>query len=155
MTSKNILIENMSLTCLNVHIVFSTKHRRKLIEKDWKEELHKYIGGIIKDLKAVPLAIGGIDDHIHLLVGLKSFHRPDYLIRDIKSGSTKWVKRNKRGLFAWQKGYAAFSVSPDRIDGVKNYVLNQEEHHKKESFVDELIGLLEEAGIEYDPEYLL
>ena len=144
-----------TLTSLNVQVVFSTKHRKRLIREEWEGDLHAYIGGILKDLGAVPLAIGGVEDHIHLLVGIRAWHRLDYLIRDLKSGSTKWVKQEKRKQFAWQKGYAAFSVSPDRIGRVKNYVLNQKEHHKKERFVDELIRLLDEAGIEYDPEYLL
>jgi hypothetical protein len=113
------------------------------------------MGGIAKDEKAVPIAVGGIEDHAHLLLGLRSWHRLDYLLRDIKAGSTKWVKRGKTGLFGWQRGFGAFSVSPDRIERVKNYILDQEQHHKKIGFEEELITLLGESGVPYDPKYLL
>ncbi|NNE66565.1 MAG: IS200/IS605 family transposase [Pyrinomonadaceae bacterium] len=144
-----------TLTSLNFHVVFSTKERRPLIKPAFKDDLFAYTGGIIRDLGAVPLAVGGIEDHIHLLLGLRSWHRPDYVIRDIKSGSTKWVTNEKKSIFKWQRGYAAFSVSPTRIEKVRKYILNQEEHHKGVSFEEELITLLDEAGVEYDPKYLL
>ena len=141
-------------TSLNVHAVFSTKDRRPLIKPAWTEDLFSYLGGIARDEKAVPIAVGGIEDHVHILLGLKSWHRIDYLIREIKAGSSKWVKTEKKAIFTWQRGYSAFSVSPDRIERVKRYIQNQEEHHKKVSFKEELATLLDESGVQYDPEYL-
>ena len=118
-------------TSLHVHLVFSTKDRRPMISKDWSERLHAYLGGIVKGLDGAPLAIGGIDDHVHLLVGLRSSHRLDYFLRDVKADSSEWIHNEiRKRLFAWQKGYAAFSVSPSNVEGVKKYVLNQEEHHR-------------------------
>jgi len=125
-----------------------------LINKDWRERLHSYMGGIIKGLGGVPLAIGGIEDHIHLLVGLKSTHRLDYLLRDLKADSSAWVHRELKKKFEWQKGYSAFTVSPTSIEGVKKYILNQETHHGKESSGSELVKLLKASGIEYDEKYL-
>lgn len=144
-----------TLTSLNVHALFSTKERRPLIKPEFKDDLFAYVGGISNDLGSVPLAIGGIEDHIHLLLSLRSWHRVDYLLRDIKSKSSKWVKNEKNSIFKWQSGYAAFSVSPTRTDAVRQYILNQENHHREASFEEELVSLLDEAGIEYDPIYLL
>ena len=144
-----------TLTSLNIHAVFSIKERRPLIRPAFRDDLFSYMGGIANERKAVPLAVGGIEDHAHMLLGLRSWHRLDYLLRDIKSGSSKWVGEERDAVFKWQRGYAAFSVSPDRIESVRRYILNQEEHHKKMSFKEELISMLEDSGVEYDPKYLL
>jgi putative transposase len=143
-----------SFTSLHFHLVFSTKERFPLIIKEWRPRFHSYLGGLVKGLEGVPLAIGGIEDHIHLLVGLKSKHRLDYFLRDLKADSSAWIHRELKKKFEWQKGYAAFTVSPSNIEGVKRYVLNQEKHHGKKTFKEELIGLLEASGIEYDEEYM-
>ena len=141
-------------TSLHYHLVFSTKDRIPMI-KEWCENLHAYLGGIVKGLNGVPLAIGGIEDHVHLLVGLTPSHRLDYFLRDLKADSSEWVhKEIRKKLFAWQKGYGAFSVSPSSIEGVKQYVLNQKKHHRRKTFQEEYIELLEAAGIEYDEKYL-
>lgn len=139
---------------LHVHVIFSTKERLPLILKDWRDRLHSYLGGIVKGLDGVPLAIGGIEDHVHLLIGLKSKHRLDYFLRDLKADSSSWVHKELNKKFQWQKGYAAFSVSPLGIEGVKKYTLNQEKHHKKKSFKEELVELLDASGIEYNEKYL-
>lgn len=141
-------------TSLHFHLVFSTKDRLPLIKTDWRSRLHSYMGGIVKGLEGVPLAIGGIDDHIHLLVGLKSKHRLDYFLRDLKADSSAWVHRELQKKFEWQKGYSAFTISPSSIEGVKKYILNQEKHHAKKDFKQELIELLKMSGIEYDEKYL-
>ena len=126
-----------------------------MIAKDWRDNLHSYLGGIAKGLEAVPLAIGGIEDHVHLLVGLRSSHRLDYFLRDLKADSSEWVhKKIGKRMFAWQKGYGAFSVSPSKIDGVKKYVLGQEKHHRRKTFQDEYIELLQASGVDYDERYL-
>lgn len=102
----------------------------------------------------MPLAIGGAEDHVHLLVSLKSKHRLDYLLRDLKADSCVWIHSELQKKFEWQKGYGAFSVSPNAIEGVKNYIANQEKHHAKKNFQDEYVELLKASGIEYDEKYL-
>jgi putative transposase len=142
-------------TSLHCHLVFSTKERVPLIATEWRENLHAYLGGIVKGLGGVPLAIGGIEDHVHLLVGLKSSHRLDYFLRDLKADSSAWVHREAgRKLFSWQKGYGAFSVSPSNLEGVKRYILNQAEHHRRKTFQEEYVELLRASGIDYDERYV-
>ncbi len=138
----------------NFHLVFSTKDRMPLVKNDWENRLHAYLGGIVKGMEGVPLAIGGVSDHVHLLVSLKSKHRLDYFLRDLKADSSTWVRNKIGDSFKWQKGYGAFSVSPAGIEGVKKYVMNQALHHRKKSFQEEYIELLELSGIEYDEKYL-
>ena len=105
-------------------------------------------------MEAVPLAIGEISDHVHLLVSLKSKHRLDYFLRELKADSSGWIHKELTKEFQWQVGYGAFSVSPTNIEGVKSYILNQEEHHKKKSFKDEYLELLEASEIDFDEKYL-
>lgn len=140
---------------LHYHVVFSTKDRYPTITKDWRNTLHAYLGGIVENLGGVPLAIGGIEDHAHILIGLRATHRLDYLMRDVKSGSSEWVHGTvcKRKL-GWQPGYFGVTVSPSHIERVKRYILNQEEHHRHKSFQDEYIEMLKFAGIEYDERYV-
>jgi REP element-mobilizing transposase RayT len=140
---------------LHYHVVFSTKHRQPLIEVAWRERLHEYLGGTIKGLKGFPQGIGGVEDHVHLLIGLKSTHTLSDFMRELKKASSAWV-HNEVGLakFAWQEGYGAFTVSPTSRDGVKKYIANQEEHHRKLTFREELVYLLEQAGVEYNPKWL-
>lgn len=102
----------------------------------------------------MPLAIGGVADHVHLLVSLKSKHRLDYFLRDLKADSSVRLHTELKKKFEWQKGYGAFSVSPSSIEGVKKYIANQEKHHAKKSFEIEYIELLNAGGIEYDEKYL-
>ncbi len=141
-------------TSLNIHAVFSTKERRPLVKDSFKEDLYGFIGGIVKKQNAVPLAIGGIDDHIHMLLGIPPTQRLDFLIRDIKANSSGWLRRKKDAPFAWQEGYGAFSVSPDRVDGVSNYIWNQESHHKSRDYKDEYLNILDASGVPYKSEFL-
>lgn len=144
-----------TFTSLHVHIIFSTKERVPLIADDWRGRLHAYLGGMVKGMNGVPLAVGGVADHAHLLVGLKSSHRLDYFLRDLKADSTDWVHRGiNRKLFSWQKGYAAFSVSPSNLERVRRYIENQEEHHRRNTFQEEFVTLLQASGLEYDERYL-
>jgi REP element-mobilizing transposase RayT len=140
---------------LHYHIVFSTKERRPLICAEWRPRLHSYLGGIIRGMNGVAEIVGGVDDHVHLLASLRPVHRIADVLRDMKKDSTNWVKENFDDRFAWQEGYAAFTVSPSAIESVKSYIANQARHHKKQSFVDELRELLERASVEYDEKYLL
>jgi REP element-mobilizing transposase RayT len=143
-------------TSLHAHLIFSTKERVPLISRDWRDRLHEYLGGIVRGLAGVPLAIGGVEDHVHLLVGLKSSHRLDYFLRDLKADSSAWVHRElSKRIFSWQTGYAAISVSPSEIESVRQYVLNQEEHHRRKTFIEELREILQDSNIEFDEKYLL
>lgn len=142
-------------TSLHFHLVFSTKERAPTIAEEWRERLHAYLGGIVKGLGGMPLAVGGMEDHAHLLVGLKPSHRLDYFLRDLKADSSEWVHQEVgKRMFGWQKGYGAFSVSPSNVEGVRRYVLHQEEHHRRRSFQEEYIELLRASGVEYDERYL-
>ncbi len=125
-----------------------------MIDCDWESRLHSYLGGIVKGLDAVPLEIGGIEDHVHLLVSLRSKHRLDYLLRDLKADSSEWVHREITKQFEWQKGYGAFSVSPSSIEPVRRYIKDQKQHHAKIDFKDEYVDMLKKADLEFDERYL-
>ncbi len=137
------------------HVTFSTKHRTPWIKDGWIERLHAYLGGTIKRLEGVPLKIGGVEDHVHLLISLKTTHRLADVMRDVKTSSSKWIHEDIGfAPFDWQDGYAVFSVSPTAQETVASYIANQKEHHRKLSFREELVQILEAAGIVYDPKYL-
>ena len=143
-------------TQIYLHIVFSVKGRLNLIQKDWKEELHKYICGIVNGKEQKVYAIGGVADHIHILVSIKPNIALSDLVRDIKASSSKWINENKflEGKFSWQKGYGAFSYSRSQRDNVIKYILNQENHHKKNTFKAEYMELLKKFDVKYDEQYL-
>ena len=140
---------------LHYHVVFSTKERRAIIGDQWRVQLFAFLGGAIKTLDGIPEAIGGINDHVHLLVGLRTAHRLADVVKDIKIASSRWV-HSKIGnkLFAWQTGYGAFKVSVSNIEKVNNYILKQEEHHRKKSFQDEYVELLKLSRIDCGEKYL-
>lgn len=140
---------------LNYHITFSTKNRTPWIKPEWIERLHAYLGGITLELDGKALKIGGVEDHVHLLVGLKPTHRISDFMRELKKSATKWVHDTiEYPPFEWQEGYAAFSVSPTGCESVLNYIENQREHHRKKSFREELIFMLKKAGVEFEAKYL-
>ena len=140
---------------LHYHIIFSTKYRKPWITDEWIERLHEYMGGTVRGLDGVPQVVGGVDDHVHLLVGLKSTHRLSDFMRELKKSTSEWVHETiHEPRFQWQEGYAAFTVSATSRDGVRKYIENQREHHQTLSFEDELIDLLQRAGVEFDPKYL-
>ena len=145
----------MSYISIHAHIVFATKNRRPVIDKSWRGRLHEYLGGTVNGLNAVAQGVRGIDDHVHLLVGFKATHQMSDFMRELKKSSSTWV-HDEIGLkeFAWQEGYSAFSVSPSAQSGVKQYIANQEEHHRHKTHKEELIELLEKAGVEFDPKFL-
>jgi REP-associated tyrosine transposase len=139
-----------------IHIVFSTKHRQPFIDNHIKDELFSYLGGICKNLESQPIVVGGHVNHIHILCMLSRKIALMKLIEELKSHSSKWVKTmgQQYHKFYWQSGYGGFSVSERHVDIVKNYILNQEEHHRKKTFKEEYISFLEEHGIEYDERYV-
>ena len=140
---------------LHYHFVFSTKDRRPLIRDDWRPDLHAYLGGTVRGLEGVPETVGGVADHVHLLVGLRATHRLSDFMRELKKASSLWAAEHHQPAFAWQDGYAAFTVSTSQRAVVRRYIENQEEHHRVLSFHDELIKLLEKHAIAYDPKYLI
>ena len=145
-----------TFTNLLYHIVFSTKHRRPLIQSPLRDELHKYIGGIIRGQDGILLEIGGMPDHIHLVTKFKADHSLAEMVRLIKCNSSKWANEQPDRLeeFNWQTGYAAFTVSESQLAAVRNYVRNQEEHHRCRTFQEEFLELLKKHGIEYDERYV-
>ena len=139
-----------------LHIVFSTKHRKPLINQHIESELHQYLAGICKNLECYPIKIGGHIDHIHILCTLSKKIALIKLLEELKSHSSKWVKTKDNSLsnFYWQDGYGAFSVNPAEIDVVKGYIENQSEHHKKKTFQDEYRAFLKKYQVEYDERYV-
>lgn len=140
-------------TSLHYHLVFSTKDRGNFIAPEWRGELHRYMGGVVRGLDGIAEGVGGVADHVHLLVSLKPTHCLSDFMRELKKSSSAWTQAKDRA-FGWQDGYSAFSVSATGKQGVLNYIANQEEHHRVKSFREELVELLDRAGITYNPKYL-
>jgi REP element-mobilizing transposase RayT len=139
---------------LHYHLVFSTTERRPFLHDSWRTKMHEYLGGTVRGLGGIPSAIGGVADHIHLLVGLRSTHRLADFMQELKKAASAWAKENHEPEFGWQDGYAAFTVSHPHVGAVKEYILGQENHRRQAEFVEELKRLLERHGVEYKPEYL-
>ncbi|MDB5296431.1 MAG: Transposase like protein [Phycisphaerales bacterium] len=145
-----------SLTNLLYHVIFSTKHRDPTIDVDLRPRLHDYLGGILIEARAKPVLIGGVADHVHVLTYLPApLPIPD-AVRVLKANSSGWVHRTfpDRRSFAWQAGYAAFTVSRSGLEDVRRYIANQEEHHKSVSFQDEYRAFLRKHDIEFDERYV-
>ena len=139
-----------------IHIVFAVKGRQNLICNSWKTSLHKYISGIIKEKNQKPIIVNGMPDHVHVFLGLKPTMNVSDLVRDIKNNSSNFINKHQfiKGQFRWQEGYGAFSYSISDIDKVYNYILHQEEHHKRNSFQNEYTELLKKFNIEFEEKYL-
>ncbi len=140
---------------LHYHIIFSTKERRPFLRDAWRAKMHEYLGGTVRGLGGIPEAIGGVADHVHLLVGLRATHCLADFMQELKKATSLWAKDHHEPEFAWQEGYAAFTVSYTHVDPVKQYIRTQEEHHRQADFLEELKRLLEKNGVEYKPEYLV
>ena len=139
-----------------IQVVFAVKGRRNLVSKEWKDDLHKYIAGIIKGKGQKSIIVGGMPDHIHAFIGLKPVMAISDLVRDVKNNSSDFINDHKfvRGHFSWQKGYGAFSYSHSHIENVFNYIKNQEKHHKRTTFREEYLDFLKKFEIEYEDKYL-
>jgi len=135
------------------HIIFSTAERRKLIDKRFQPKLWAYIAGICHNHEIFVRAIGGVEDHIHMLLELPPTLAVAKTVLTIKSNSSKWVNELGRS-FAWQKGYAAFSVSASNVAAVERYIRNQEQHHRKVTYENEFIGFLRKHGVPFDPKFV-
>ena len=147
---------SQSLSQLHVHIIFHVKYNSPKIEKTTRKDLFSYIASIIKDNESTPIIVNGIEDHVHILCILSKNIALSKLVEEVKRHSSRWIKTQNSGYknFAWQGGYAGFSVSPSVHAKTRKYIENQEEHHKKRSFQDEYTLFLKEYGIEYNDKYL-
>lgn len=141
---------------LYIQYVFAVQNRENLLQKPWRNDLFKYMAGIIKNKKQKPIIINGVSDHVHIFVGLKPAMRISDLARDIKNNSSNFINNQNylKGKFAWQEGYGAFSYAHSQIKMVYKYIENQEEHHRIRTFREEYIGFLGKFEIEYDAKYL-
>jgi REP element-mobilizing transposase RayT len=139
-----------------LHVVFSTKYRKPLLDDAWRDDLFAYIGGTVKDHKATLLKSGGIEDHIHLLLRIHPQFAISKTIQLLKSNSSKWINEEQKTTteFRWQRGYGAFSVSQSMAETVKQYLANQREHHRHQSFEDEYLAMLRKHDVEFDPQYV-
>lgn len=137
-----------------LHIVFSTKRRDAMITDEIRERLYAYIGGIVRAEQGTLYAIGGVEDHVHLLIRWRADFAISDLMRILKSRSTKWVKSEFGCDFAWQEGYAVFSVSKSQENAVRGYIGKQVEHHRVMGFREELIKMLDAHGVEYDARWI-
>jgi putative transposase len=139
-----------------LHLVFSTKHRNPWIPADVRPRLHAYMAGIFQTWDSPAVVIGGVEDHIHVLFSLSKNHALIKIVEEIKKGSSKWMKVEGTGNqdFYWQGGYAAFSVSQSNVEEVRRYIENQEEHHRKMTFQDELRLFFRRHGVDFDDRYV-
>ena len=133
-----------------VHCVFSTKNRRPFIERSRSQELYAYFGSIAKGEGFTLIEAGGIENHVHVLIALPATSSLAHAVQKLKGSSSRWMGSG----FSWQEGYGAFSVSPSQVDIVKKYIENQEAHHRKRTFEEEFLALLQSCGIAYDPQYV-
>lgn len=138
------------------HVVFSTKGRAAMLKAETQHRVHEYIGGIIRGERGIAYQIGGMPDHVHILLRWRTDESIATLLRLIKSNSSRWIHETfpMMASFAWQEGYGAFTVSQSQKDAVAQYIANQEQHHRSKSFQDEYVELLRAHQVEYDPRYL-
>ena len=139
-----------------IQIVIAVKGRQNLLGKTWREDVFRYISGIIKNKGQKPIIVNGVGDHIHILVGLKPSMSVSDLARDIKNNSSNFINKNKLvvGKFSWQEGYGAFSYAESQVNAIYQYIENQEEHHRKIGFQAEYKQFLNEFNVEHDEKYL-
>ena len=143
-------------TQIHIHSVFAVQGRKCLIGKDWKDDLYKYITGIIRNYGHKVLQINGMPDHVHVLFGFRPTQSLSDLMQQVKQDSSAWINRKGflQNKFSWQAGYGAFSYSKSQLPGIIRYIQNQEEHHKKMTFTEEYVELLEKFEIDYVQRYI-
>jgi REP element-mobilizing transposase RayT len=143
-------------TQIHLHLVFAVKYRNGLIGKEWKDELYKYITGIVQNNKHKLLIINGMNDHIHILIGFRSHQSLADLMKDIKQMSSLWINERKfcKGKFAWQEGYAAFSYGQSQLPQIIEYIKEQEKHHQKRTFLEEFKVFLQLFEVEFEEKYI-
>ena len=153
---SNMIFMSGTFSQLSIQIVFAVKGRENLIASGCKDELNKYIAGIIKGKEQKSIIVNVMPDHIHAFIGLRPIMSISDLVRDIKNNSSNFINNKKwlKGKFSWQEGYGAFSYSHSHIEKVYNYILNQEDHHKKKTFREEYVGFLKKFEVDYNEKYL-
>ncbi|MCY1635204.1 IS200/IS605 family transposase [Marinifilum sp. D737] len=141
---------------INIHAIFAVKGRENLLKKSFREELFKYMSGILKSKNQFSLCVNGHNDHVHVFFELSTSTAISDIIRDVKANSSRWINENKfvPGKFSWQEGYGAFSYSRSQRNNVIQYIMDQEKHHQKKSFKEEYLGLLEKFEIAFQDEYM-
>ena len=146
----------MSYISSYFHCVFSTKERQRFIAPELRDRLWPFLGGIVRQNKMKAIEIGGVDDHVHLLISLPATMTISKAMQLIKGGSSKWIHETfpDQHRFAWQDEYGAFSVSVSQLDKIIRYIKGQEEHHRRVTFQEEFLALLQKHRIEYDERYL-
>jgi len=144
-------------TQIHIQIIFAVKYRMAMIDNIWKDELYKYITGIIQTQKHKLVIINGVADHLHILIGYRPYQSLSDLVQDIKGSSSKWINERKFTSlkFAWQEGYGAFSYSHSHLSRVINYIKDQEQHHKKTTFLDEYKSFLRDFEVSFEERYIL
>lgn len=144
-------------TQIYLQFVFAVQDRFSLIQNEWKDELYKYITGIVQNNKHKLIAINGMPNHIHVFIGYKPHQLVPNLLQDIKGSSSGWINNKGfvKGKFHWQEGYGAFSYSHSQIDIVAKYIHNQEEHHRRKSFREEYLEFLKQFNLSFDERYIL
>ena len=145
-----------TFTQIHIHAVFAVQNRASLISKSWDERLYQYITGIIQKQNHKLLCINGIPDHIHVLFGMRPTQSLSDLMQDIKGSSSLWINENNfiKSKFSWQEGYGAFYYSKSQISTIATYIENQQEHHRKKTFIEEYKKILKDFEIEYDERYI-
>ncbi|MDQ8005854.1 MAG: IS200/IS605 family transposase [Pedobacter sp.] len=141
---------------INIHCVFAVKGRENIITQNFRDDLHKYMSGVLKNDNVFPLAVGGWKDHVHVFFELLPNLKISDIIRNLKSVSSKWINDNHFVLskFQWQEGYGAFSYSRSQRNDVINYIINQEEHHRGKTFREEYLEMLKKFEVEFKDEYV-
>jgi REP element-mobilizing transposase RayT len=143
-------------TQIYIHLIFAVQNRNALIHPEWEDQLYKYITGIVQNKGHKMLAINGTQDHIHLYIGMKLDCSVSEIVREIKKSSNAFIKDKQftRFPFRWQAGFGAFSYADSQLDSVIKYIVNQKEHHRKKTFKEEYLDVLNKFHVDYDPKYL-
>ena len=143
-------------TQIHIQFIFAVKYRKGVILASWKDELYKYLTGIVQNNKHKMISINGMHDHIHLLAGIRPSQSISDLMKDLKGSSSKWINEKKftKERFEWQEGYGAFSYGKSQVKNVISYIENQEKHHKRKSFKEEYLDFLKKFDVEFDDKYL-
>jgi putative transposase len=152
----NIMVMANTYTQIYIQSVFTVQNKLSLVRPDWKEELYKYITGIVQNNGHKLIAINGMPDHLHLFIGMKPNQSLSDLMQDVKGDSSKWIHERGfvKGRFEWQAGFGGFSYSISHIDAVVKYINNQVQHHKTISFIEEYLDFLEKFQVPFDERYI-
>ncbi len=145
-----------TFTQIHIQLVFAVQNRRSMIKRVWKDDLYKYMTGIIQNHGHKVLQINGMPDHVHILIGMRPTQSLSDLMKQLKQDSSKWINESRfvNGRFSWQAGYGAFSYTKEQVPMIIDYIKNQEEHHRQQSFTEEYLDFLKKFGIDYDERYI-